>query len=536
MGLLRRGLLRRDEDEHRRDTGHELPASGKLVATLGSKVASSSPEQTIRRRGIESASKGETLSEDPATQNGQGEKLARELARDPSRLPQLRARGRAAVERLQQDGSGNRDPLDFAILLLVADQPSESFEAVTQSLGRSSLSEIERALESIEALAAAARDLRAWNGVRRLLALGLAARFRSEPALQRIRALGHGSPSLSLPVVLITGASDALHDPAIDHVLPLLLQALERFEGTVISGGTHRGVDKLAADLGAAHAGRIRSVVYVPDSPPPRSQLQREPCDRELRRCEGADVSPLEWLYVWADLLASGIRPDQVPVVAVDADPTAAAACRIALALGATVGFVVPGERAGPLPGDPAWSGIEGLLPLPTDASTLAAFLCPTHRELALDCREAIARGLHESYRASGVRDLPADDPSLADWDDLAEVLRESNRNNACHILEKLERIGCRVEVLGEDEAPDFAFTSREVELLSEIEHGRWNVERLRAGWRWGPERDSSRSVSPYLVAWSALSDDIRDYDRRTVREIPALLARVGLVARRSRA
>jgi hypothetical protein len=72
-------------------------------------------------------------------------------------------------------------------------------------------------------------------------------------------------------------------------------------------------------------------------------------------------------------------------------------------------------------------------------------------------------------------------------------------------------------------------FTAGEIEVMAELEHERWNRERLRAGWRYGPERDTERKISPYLVPWSELPDEIKEYDRETARGIPQLLAEVGI-------
>jgi len=72
-------------------------------------------------------------------------------------------------------------------------------------------------------------------------------------------------------------------------------------------------------------------------------------------------------------------------------------------------------------------------------------------------------------------------------------------------------------------------FTPSEVEIMAELEHGRWNVERLLDGWRWGPIKDVTKKVSPYILPWSALPEDMREVVRDVVRDIPHLLAEVGM-------
>jgi hypothetical protein len=71
------------------------------------------------------------------------------------------------------------------------------------------------------------------------------------------------------------------------------------------------------------------------------------------------------------------------------------------------------------------------------------------------------------------------------------------------------------------------SFTEEEVERLAEMEHGRWNVERLLEGWRYGPKKDVDQKVSPYLLPWSQLSEEVKGWDRNTVRELPKLLAMI---------
>ena len=82
------------------------------------------------------------------------------------------------------------------------------------------------------------------------------------------------------------------------------------------------------------------------------------------------------------------------------------------------------------------------------------------------------------------------------------ENLKKSNRDQANHIFEKLREVGCGVKPVGGSPPTAFEFTPEEIERLAEMEHGRWNVERLFEGWRYGSPR-SVRKISPYLVPWA---------------------------------
>jgi hypothetical protein len=126
---------------------------------------------------------------------------------------------------------------------------------------------------------------------------------------------------------------------------------------------------------------------------------------------------------------------------------------------------------------------------------------------------------------AQGERD--PEDRSMTPWTVLEEDLRESNRQQADHIMIKLRAIGVEA-VPGDGSADGFEFTPNEIELLSRMEHTRWNAERLLAGWTRGP-KDIERQTSPYLCDWAELPESVREYDRAAVGSIPGLLRKVSL-------
>lgn len=154
--------------------------------------------------------------------------------------------------------------------------------------------------------------------------------------------------------------------------------------------------------------------------------------------------------------------------------------------------------------------------------------------ELSPEAHERIARAIHEGYRADQAGRKPPDDPAMAEWEELPEHLRESNRRQAAGIFEKLSAIGCTVREVSDREVELFSFTEEEVERLAEMEHDRWVAERRADGWSPGEERDVIAKITPYLVSWEELPDDAKEWDREPVRRIPELLAGVGLEVRRA--
>jgi hypothetical protein len=150
--------------------------------------------------------------------------------------------------------------------------------------------------------------------------------------------------------------------------------------------------------------------------------------------------------------------------------------------------------------------------------------------------RDALARAIHEDFvRARAREGRSAEDPSMQPWEVLDETLKDSNRQQADHIAVKLRFIGCRSVPIDPAAALPAALTDPEVELMARMEHARWNAERFLGGWTPGP-KDVARKVSPYLVPWEDLPENIREYDREAVRQIPHLLSLIGRQLERTRA
>lgn len=138
---------------------------------------------------------------------------------------------------------------------------------------------------------------------------------------------------------------------------------------------------------------------------------------------------------------------------------------------------------------------------------------------------DRLARAIHAAY-------AEASPPGTAvvPWAALAETFRDACRHQADHIGVKLALIG--LEAVPGAEPVTLELDGETLERLAEIEHWRWCVSRWLDGWTRGDAKDADRRITPYLVAYSQLTEDIKDYDRDTVRNIPALLKRVGLTTR----
>lgn len=136
---------------------------------------------------------------------------------------------------------------------------------------------------------------------------------------------------------------------------------------------------------------------------------------------------------------------------------------------------------------------------------------------------EPIAVALHNRWREEQLaarRDAPT-------WQKADDALKESSRAQARDVAVKVHNIGCAIVPLSKWGAKDFEFEPREVERLARDEHDRWITERTKTGWRPGP-RNHEKKLTPYLVPFDELPDDVADYDRIFVRAIPDVLASAG--------
>jgi ppGpp synthetase/RelA/SpoT-type nucleotidyltranferase/ADP-ribose pyrophosphatase YjhB (NUDIX family) len=403
------------------------------------------------------------------------------------------------------------------------------------------------AFESVRVLAAVEKEhpyvawtLRFLLLARRALALKLAkeaakdgsksvARVPLDKALKDLRT--RGEPSLTEPVTIIAGACDPARVKEMAGYRELLRNSFADFRGTLISGGTQQGICGLVAEIGSASRGRLRTVGYLPRKLPRdgTATIDRR-YDRRPRTDGNKGFSAFEPLQNWIDLMVSGIDPAQVHVIGINGGRIAALEYRLAWALGAQVAVLHRSGRSA----DEIEAGVRngeftGILVVPKDTATLRAFLLGGNTKFGDDALVQMARLAHAKFLEEGRHKNK--DRSMQPWESLGEDFRQSNRDQAAYMEQTLNAGGFDVKrATGPFPVLDLteARFDDAVETMAQLEHGRWNVERTRSGWRYGEKRDPDQMISPYLVPWVDLAEDIREYDRVSVRRFPLMLARLG--------
>ncbi len=411
--------------------------------------------------------------------------------------------------------------------------PYDSLNAYAKAVHFSMSKEmIDDSLLTIENWGIGQGELSTYALVYRFLILGLAGKIPSPENIKLVQKISSAAfTQIQEPVVILAGGTDARIEKHIQSYRKHLIVAFRDFKGTIISGGTKTGVSGIIGTVSRQYPFSIQTIGYIPTL---KDSSIVDNKYTEIRRTNGKDFSPLEPLQYWADIIACGISPSRVKLLGINGGTIAAVEYRMALSLGASVAVLEgSGGAVEQLLADKDWAISESLVCLPDDTMTVAAFLDYSAENLTPKLREAIAQAIHENYRRARFNYLNGEDPALAEWDRLPPDLRESNLHQADDIVRKLGLIGRSIEKVTGRKVKQPKFTADEIELMAEAEHGRWNVERLLAGWKRGEKRDNEKKTSPYLVGWAELPEDIKEWDREPVRHIPELLAGVDLEIRR---
>jgi ppGpp synthetase/RelA/SpoT-type nucleotidyltranferase len=335
-------------------------------------------------------------------------------------------------------------------------------------------------------------------------------------------------------VLILVGGASTIGAEMISKIKPVLKIALQHFRGTVISGGTKAGIPgcagEIAKGLKAMGCKHFELVGYIPKHLP-----------EDAPKCEGYDrfeivsddnhFSPGQILRTWEDLFREGISSHQVRVLGFGGGPLTAVEYRVAFALGATVAAVAEtGGASDEILADSVWAATPRVISLPFDEASIQAFATTRTHKHEEEKLVEMAQAFHAHYLKDNPGKLPE---NMRPWEKLAKTYKTANLEQARYAVEIFRAAGFDVRPANSSRNAIADLSGekfkKDVEKMARLEHGRWNVERLSNGWRPGRPRNDARKIHDCIVPWANLPDDIREYDRNSVRAFPEILAKAGL-------
>ena len=119
-------------------------------------------------------------------------------------------------------------------------------------------------------------------------------------------------------------------------------------------------------------------------------------------------------------------------------------------------------------------------------------------------------------------------------WDRLDKQYQKSNYYQAIQAKKILVKYNLEILPIGSANGKPIKNLVKEVgekviEELAEIEHGRWNVEKLLSGWKYGPVRDNNQRIHPLILPWDILPESEKWKDREPFMNLPDILRKANL-------
>lgn len=178
--------------------------------------------------------------------------------------------------------------------------------------------------------------------------------------------------------------------------------------------------------------------------------------------------------------------------------------------------------------------GIEMVCPCNRSADLFLEELEHTERQpqipvLFIESLPRIAEMIHNDYMAHMSRTNPGGATEYGGWDSLTDDIKYSNLKQAYGYADKIGSLGLHMAPLSGEGSPIEELDEAEIEVLAILEHDRWVEERRSNGWVYGPVKDVKNRISPYMVSWSDLNEDIRELDRKPMRNIIPFLRAFGI-------
>jgi uncharacterized UPF0146 family protein len=139
---------------------------------------------------------------------------------------------------------------------------------------------------------------------------------------------------------------------------------------------------------------------------------------------------------------------------------------------------------------------------------------------------DAFAQALHDDYRHRS-QDQINPQANVA-WHELPEYMQMSNRWRADHTPLLMELAG--LHLVHDVKPPAVAvLTAEQIELLAQLEHRRYTMERRLIDSRHGSARRATQHHNPHLEDWNQLTEEQKNWNRKEVARLPEIMAGLGI-------
>ncbi len=453
----------------------------------------------------------------------------------PLLAPALRQAAGRCVEHIQAGIEMTRAWLTLSKIRLLSDDNIGAFEALCVALRHAEshhpLTDYQRSLDSLQDAIGNRRPfIQVLNQTAILLVRARQNGLNPCTAEQWLPLVKQFDYAGAGRVLILAGSTAQGSEVRLQQFEPGLRTGLEGFTGAILTGGSDAGIcglaTRLTADLNSKAGESVNLVGYLPHAASASTAFKHL-----VRTADTQTFSALEPVQMWTDLLSSCVRPSAVTLLCLGGGEISSEELALAWALGART--VVVGDGSEPTRRFAALLDVCGAnigrgMILPNDVATLAALIA-YDRPMDPNKWEKPGIAVHQAYLEE--RSKHPTQSNLVPWKLLRVDFKHSTRQQAACAADILRRSGFDdIEANATaNQIPLPEFTPEEIEHMAEMEHGRWNVERLDSGWRHAEKKDESRKLSPYLVPWQNVPEAIKDYDRQAVCTWPGILAQAGL-------
>ena len=150
---------------------------------------------------------------------------------------------------------------------------------------------------------------------------------------------------------------------------------------------------------------------------------------------------------------------------------------------------------------------------------------------LTLNDIEILAKEVHKFFNK--LSEEIYNDFDHTEFEDLPYDKKFSNIRFARSIPHKLGLVGLKPVPKDDPREKVEEIQEHDVEYLAIFEHDDWTIEQEIHGWKYGEPKNKEeklrKKITPYMVQWDELDDDIKQFDYRPIKNIPKFLEKIGM-------